>query len=453
MDFSLKSLVAKFFGNNKPTQQVMSSIKTAIAVYGTGNATANIRDGYANNADNYAIVRRIAKTAAMIPIYAYRIKDKQKLKEYDLHLKSNGFTAQWLIKAQTLKRQAIEQLPDNHPMQMIIDKPNPLYDKTEFTEGFYIFRLLTGNTYLYTPRLDFGKDAGKVTEMWLMPSNYVQPKVAAATFPREIEGYQFTLCGVEQLSKDEVLHSRYFNPVYGYMGEELVGLSPLTAGLKILTRSNDEVDYSVAAFQNSGISGIVTNESVSDASPETLGQLKKDFYNEASGTKNARKLLFQAGKINYVQIGLSPVDMDLLESEKLTFKKLCNLYGVSDILFNVNDSSTESNVKEMIRQLYTNAALPEVYAYRDLLNKGIAPQFNTNNEQYFYDCDLTAITELQQDMVKMAEVLNKMPVMIPNVAFEMMGLSTSEDEAASKIYIKNDYTPLEDLSINVPNLP
>jgi len=448
MAFSIKGLFKKAFGNTA----VYSYFRSAVAVFGTSNPTANIRDGYLNNGDCYAIVRRIAKTAATIPIYAYKVKNKQKFKEYQNHLNAKDYSPQWLVKSLILKNEAVEQLPTQHKMQQLIDSPNPLYDKTEFTEGFYTFRLLTGNTYVYTPKVEAGIDAGKVIEMWLLPTNYTQPKVIADQFPRILGGYKFNLVGVVDLSKEEVMHSRYFNPSYGYMGEELVGISPISAGAKIIQRSSDETDFSVGAFQNAGISGIVTNESIENATSDSLGRMKSDFYNEASGTRNARKLLFQAGKINYVQIGLSPVDMDLLNSEVRTFKRLCNLYGVSDVLFNNSDASTESNVKQMIKQLYTNAALPEVYAYRDMLNKHVAPQFNTNGENYYYDCDLTGITELQEDMQKMAEVFNKLPVMIPNVVFDMMGMGKIESEEANKVYIKNGYTPIDELNLNIPNI-
>ncbi len=451
MAFSIKNFFRKA---TTQTQLAYSYIKSAIAVYGSGNPTSNIRDGYVTNSDCYSIVRRIAKTAANIPIYAYKVKNANKLKDYQTHLAIKDYSTRWQIKAAMLKNEAIEQLPLSHKLNQIIYSPNKLYDKSEFIEGFYTMRLLTGNAYIYAPIVDFGVDAGKPTELWILPTNYVQPKVVASTFPRELQSYQFTLVGVVDLSKDEVFHSRYFNPQYGYMGEELVGLSPITAGVKILQRSSDEVDYSVASFQNSGISGIVTNESIDNGvTSETLGKLKSDFYNEAQGTKNARKLLFQAGKINYIQIGLSPVDMELLKSEVQTFKRLCNLYGVSDVLFNNGDASTESNVKEMIKQLYTNAALPEVNAFVELLNRNVATKFNTNSEQYFYDYDLSGIVELQSDMKDMADVFSKLPVFIPNVVFDMMGLGKVDTEEANKVYIKSGYTPLDELSIDVPNLP
>jgi len=174
--------------------------------------------------------------------------------------------------------------------------------------------------------------------------------------------------------------------------------------------------------------------------------MKDDFYREGSGTRNARKILFTGGKWKYTQIGLGPVDMDVLNSEVRTFKKLCNLYGISDILFNSSDASTESNVIQMVKQLYTNAALPEVYAYRDAINSRITPSFNSKGVKYFVDCDISGIAELQEDMKKMADIYATLPVMNPSLISEAFGYGKSTDPNMDKWYIKTGYTDLESLN-------
>ncbi len=206
------------------------------------------------------------------------------------------------------------------------------------------------------------------------------------------------------------------------------------------------------AFENNGISGIISNESVNDedVSPESMGKMKSDFYNEATGVRNARKLLFQAGKINYTQVGLGPVDMEIIESQKITFKKFCNLYGVSDILFNNGEASTESNVQIMTKQLYTNAALPECYAYRDAINHQIVPLYK--GEKLYADVDISGISELQDDMKHTAEIFAAMPIFRPNDVLEAFNYGKSEDPNMDKYFIKTGYTDLDSL-LAVDDLP
>jgi HK97 family phage portal protein len=239
------------------------------------------------------------------------------------------------------------------------------------------------------------------------------------------------------------------------VGNELIGLSPLRAGSKVLDRQAAETDYSVNSFQNSGISGVVWNKAMKaeDIEQGALGKMKTDFYNEAAGVNNARKLLFMAGELGYTQIGLSPVDMGILASEVKTFKKLCNIYGVSDRLFNNDSTGSEISVDVAYKDLFTNAALPEVYALRDALNLFLTPKFN-DKQKYYIDCDITGITELQDDMLDMATVFMNLPVMNPGIIAKAFNWDIKDDPNMDKFFIKQGYQSIEDaLSGAIQPLP
>lgn len=423
---------------------IFASIGTGFPVYSAVNTQRNI-DEYACSEDVYAIVSRIAKTAAMIPLKVYKVIDDKALKVYQTALAQKNQSTQALLKNQFLKFKALEEVKNDNPLQLLLDNPNPQYSKTEYLEGSYTFRLLTGNTYEHAPLLEFGVNAGKPIELWLMPPQWTSLQVSD-TWPRMILAYRLQIAEAIMIPAEEVIHTRKFNPRYTWMGNELIGLSPLQAGAKTLDRGEAETDYSVNAFQNSGISGIVANESMRADEVDTgaLGKMKNDFYAEASGTQNARKLLFMTGKITYTGIGLSPVDMDVLASEIRTFKKLCNLYGVSDMLFN-NDgigNGVGGKTDIVYKDLYTNAALPEVYAKRDAYNSFLVPKFNTKTEKYFIDADITGITELQDDMKDLATVLSTSPVMNPFIVAQAFGWDTTGIE--NKWFVKVGYQTIED---------
>lgn len=424
-----------------------SNISTFLPMlYGNSLFNSDASKAYTTNSDAYSVIKRIAKTAAMIPLIVYKVKDEKALKEYEWQTKQHNYSTQSLVKKQLLKARALEPVTEEHKLNKLLNNPNPYESQTEHREGIYIFRLSTGNAFVYTPFPDFGENKGKPIEMWTLPSQYMTLKTETG-FPPKVTSYDLNMGGLMPIPPEEIMHLKYFNPDFGMNGEQLIGLNPLRAGIKILQRSNAEMDYSVNAFDNGGISGIVANESVDEATAEVLGKLKESFYKEATGVKNARKLLFQAGKIEYIPIGLGPVDMQLIESEKITFKKFCNLYGVSDILFNNSDASTESNVETMVKQLYINAALPEVYAYRDMLNSKIVPMFK---ERLYVDCDISGISELQEDMKRMADIFNSLPIMVPNFILDAFSYGKSEDPLMDKVYVKNGYTPIEDLNMDEP---
>jgi len=71
-------------------------------------------------------------------------------------------------------------------------------------------------------------------------------------------------------------------------------------------------------------------------------------------------------------MGLCPVDFQLLESEKITLRELCNVYGVNSALFNDPDNKTYNNMKEAKKEMLTQVVLPELVLLRDAFNRFFA---------------------------------------------------------------------------------
>ena len=103
----------------------------------------------------------------MIPLKVYKIVDEKAMKEYEFELSKKNYSTAALVKQQFLKYKALELVDAENPLQKLLDNPNDQYSKTEFREGFHTFLLATGNSYIYTPNLEFGVNAGKPSEMWV----------------------------------------------------------------------------------------------------------------------------------------------------------------------------------------------------------------------------------------------------------------------------------------------
>ena len=68
---------------------------------------------------------------------------------------------------------------------------------------------------------------------------------------------------------------------------------------------------------------------------------------EYSGADSYGKMVATAYRMNWTDIGLSPVDMQIIESEKWDAIMLCNIYGVPPELLGLTQK-TYNNVKEAI---------------------------------------------------------------------------------------------------------
>jgi len=178
--------------------------------------------------------------------------------------------------------------------------------------------------------------------------------------------------------------------------------------------------------------------------------LKEDFYNQY-GTKtqgsivqNAGKILIAGAKLGWVNMGLSPIDLQLLESEKVTLRELCNVYGVNSALFNDPDNKTYNNMKEAKKEMLTQVVLPELVALRDAFNRFFATEIGNG---YYIDFDLTVFPELQEDMKELSAILSQSWWITPNEKRAAMRYDTSLDPVMDEVFIPAGYLPIDELTM------
>jgi HK97 family phage portal protein len=143
------------------------------------------------------------------------------------------------------------------------------------------------------------------------------------------------------------------------------------------------------------------------------------------GSEKAGKIMVTAAKFDYKQLGLSPVDLNILESQKMDLRDICNVYGVSSELLNDPDNKTNSNKKESRSALYYERVIPELDSIRDELNRWlVAPYSKQDGKQYHIDYDLSAIPALQEDMEKVTKQLLDAWWITPNEKRTAQGYDT-----------------------------
>ncbi len=144
-----------------------------------------------------------------------------------------------MFKLLKLRSKALEEI-ENDDIIDIFNKPNPLQNWTEFIELSVTFRLLTGNRYWKGTAPEFGANAGKFQEIYILPSQFTEI-LAGKGFSEPIGGYRVKFDPNIKFEAEEVSHSKYPNPEYDTFGRNLYGLSPLRPGKKVLVKSNDGV--------------------------------------------------------------------------------------------------------------------------------------------------------------------------------------------------------------------
>lgn len=441
--------------NDLLQQQLMIQFRSAGGI-ARGSFVNNIdfvRNGYQLSSAVYSIVSDIAQKAAGIPLKAYHVKDDKALSKLKI-LSKSGRTPQNIYSALKLRTKALEEVPEGDALQMLIDNPNPDYDTDTFYQTMTGYRLLCGNSYVHIPKIDMGANVGRVTQLNLLPAPYVL-LIVVQGFPAHVIGYELVMAGVTLFKSGEVCHMRYPNYDATVDGQQLYGMSPLRAGTKTLRRSNDYETAAIAQVENGGPAVIIANKSIAsdETGIEQVGKIKKLWQSEFSGATNKAKVKFMAGDISAIPLGITPVEMDLIAGEHWTFDMICNLYHTSSVMFNNHEGNTESNVKEMRRDSYTRAIIPERKAHCDMFNRNIAPGFNSKGVKYFVDMDLSGIPELQPDMKTQSEWMSMSWWVSPNEKREMQDFGKSPDENMNKIWMPQGLVTMDDMSLTADDIP
>ena len=380
----LNDALLAFVGNDAP-------------IFQDDNHREQIQKGYLYNPDVYSIVNLITNAAQGVKWMLHEVKDVRKADRY-MRLPTEAKQYQ-LEKVWRLKEQSFEEVHDeSNQLYRLLQRPNPMQGWSEFIQKLLGFKLVTGNGYVHGVLLENGVNAGLVNELWVMPSQYMQINAAKGT-ESIITGYTLDYSSAKtRFSPDEVLHLKYWNPDYESSGSHLYGLSPLRAASRVVRQSNDAYTAQSALLQNSGAMGILAVD------PDTMDQeqgelLERSYYNKYGGPAKRGKIVITAAKLDWQQIGMSAVDLNIIESQKFSLRDLCNIFNVNSALLNDPDNKVYNNVKEARRALYMEKVLPELDSLRDELNRWLVSKYNDKTgKRYHIDYDLESIPALQADM-------------------------------------------------------
>ena len=419
---SVKNLTPEEASRNEGFLRGMyRSIGMNFNTVGFQNSKQLIEKGFQTNADVYSVINWKAENAAVIPVYAEELKGED-----------------WV------------RVDKSHPLQKLIDKPNPYQSRIEFEQQVYGFYDTTGNSFVYSPRIEGGINNGQAQEMWVMPSQYTE--IITGGWMNPIKGYRLEINGglTEPLRFEDVMHMKTLTLDFGE-GREFWGMSPLRAGLLALERSNSNYQYAASSFKNGGISGILETEkeplagNLSDEQREQAEQLIKSDY---KGVLNNGKTMVTNSVTKWHQMGFSPVDLNLLQDKRATLRDICNIYKLSSILFNDNENSTYNNVSEAKMSGYNDSIIPMKERYIEELMNWIGPSYGDNIR---IKADYSGVAVLQKDKATQSVWLTQQVdsgQITRNESRVIQGLQPIELEAMDIPTVSFSTAPITDIMVD-----
>jgi HK97 family phage portal protein len=365
-----------------------------------------VEDAYETNPDVYSVVNGITRSASAVPPIVHEIKDVKKAQQYRRlkHSMRNGATQKNIDYALELKEQAFEDVLDERdPLYKLIHNPNPLQGYPEWYENMKGFQLITGNGYTHFVELG----DGSIGEMWVMPSQFTK-LIADASYESLVKAYILDVYGFsgERLEAESVMHWKYWNPDYDGVGSHLYGMSPLKSARNSIRLGNDGDNALSKAFRNGGASGVVfpDDPDIDRLTEEQRAQLEH-YLRSMNGPDNYKSWLVSSAKLGFQAFGIPPVDLEILESGKMSQRDVCNVFNYPSELLNDPDNKTNANKEQSRKQLYLDNVIPALVRDFAEMNRSIVPRFK--NKRYHLDFDVQSIDAIGQETKEKVDWLEK----------------------------------------------
>jgi len=433
----------RLVGKNKETEDNINQLYSMLYQF-IGKGTnlpkyegikAVIESAYLINEKVYSIVNRTISPNIGIPWVLYEVKDEAKARTYaGMQQKQHRPDVALSLKEQALEPISIKEIND------ILKRPNSHQTMDELEHELAGYFQLTGNAYLYKGIKRLNKNQPPI-ELHSMPAHLTQIVSSGNPFD-PIGGYRLEMYTKDLIDKSNVGHLKNWNPDFSTRGANLYGMPPLRAAWQLVAQDNEALNAMHKAFLNSGAYGIMSGEKADEWSEEQALQVR-EMWNKAVGTNNFKKVVFSSAPTRWTQIGISPVDLAIIEARKMTLRDLCNVYKVPAQLFNASEASTYNNMREARKTLITDAAIPLKEAIRGFLQQHLVnPWAEYYNKKLYLDYDMNAYLELQDDLDAMFNRAKTADWISPNEKRQMTGFEGREEAIMDEPLLSGGQVPI-----------
>ena len=341
--------------------------------------------------------------------------------ESDLSLGSAGLSAPGLDaigERQRGRRVAAEAVGVDHPVQRLLDSPNPFWTRGDLWRATETYLGLWGSAYWGLER----NDMGQVVEIWPLRSDRM--RVLPDT-EKYIKGFVYVGQGQRLVPyvPEDVVWIRYFNPL-----EEYAGLSPIAPLRLSADMGLDALRANRNALTNDSTPGVFIETGDTPTDDEV-----KEFYerwqSRFMGVDKVRRPILLSGGMKASSMGFSPRDMEYIQSLRWSLEDVARVYGVPKAMLGDLERITFSNFQTARRVFWEDTIVPQLTDFQESLQQNLLPNLGRDTTGLFIEFDLStveALRENENDKAKRRETYVNTGILTINEARQEMNLPPVE---------------------------
>ena len=284
--------------------------------------------------------------------------------------------------------------PSNHPLQRMLDKPNPFQTTTQFFEATSIFMDIEGEAFWVA-----WSEGGKPMRKGEIPREVIaiNPRyLVAERDPRTglVLGWKYTGDrGTMVFTADQVGHPYEVNPT-----DYLRGLSPLQPAVLGIQFDFKAQAYNKALLNNGGDpGGILYSDSA--LTHDEASALRSQWEDRHRGPLKNSRIAILSGGLKYERAPFSTRDMEFLQARKWSKDEIIAVLGVTRFEVGASDDYNRASAESAKAWLWQNTVLPRLRNLEDVFWHWICePLGRGTGQDIWIEFDVSEVEALQLAM-------------------------------------------------------
>jgi len=242
----------------------------------------------------------------------------------------------------------------------------------------------------------------------------------------DLAGYEYTdsLGFKQKYDTEEVLQIKKSNSSRKGKDKKYWGISPLSALWTVVDASNDLFTARASTWKNRGIIGFLSNKSDTPILEPERKKIQSVFDKNAGGPEKANRINVTTANVDFVQVGMSPTDLKLLEGVPDSLRLISSGYKINSVLFNDVSGSTFNNVAEAKVEAYTDVYIPLAEKIDSRIGPWLSIRLKVNETIIL---DISKVEVLKSTTNPVANKLNNLPPTVANRILEVMTFDEARD--------------------------
>lgn len=311
-----------------------------------------------------------------------------------------------------------------HPLLTLLARPNPAQSGHDWWTTRVGYILLSGNLYD-----EAVVEGGRLLELWpvrpdrmeIIPSRTGLP----AGYKYEFGGNKKTWAADPFTGESLINHTKLFSPL-----DDWYGMSPVEAAAYGVDQHNEGVNWVQSLLQNAARpSGALVVDADAPLGDDEFKHLKAEIEAQYTGSDNAGRPMLLEGGLDWKQMGMSPVDMEILKAREMAARDISLAFGVPPLLLNIPGDNTYANYREARLGFYEDTVIPFVNYQLAELNHFFEPFFPGVRLEIAMD-SIEAVAEKRMKQWAMADASDDITL---NESRRMKGLEPMPDPLGSTL--------------------